>query len=51
MIGIIAALKREIKSLIDEMEGNPYFNKSEISSHRVYEGTINGKKRRKSLVK
>ena len=43
-IGIIAALKREVKSLIDEMEGYPYIKKSDISSHPIYEGTINGKK-------
>jgi adenosylhomocysteine nucleosidase len=43
-IGIIAALKREVKSLIDEMEGYPYFKKSEISYHPVYEGMIKGKK-------
>lgn len=42
-IGIIAALRREVGSLIDEIKGTPHFKEGEISSHPIYEGRVNGK--------
>jgi nucleoside phosphorylase len=43
MIGIVAALRREVGSLIKEIEGAPDCKVSEVSSLPVYEGSINGR--------